>query len=108
MGSSCSYEVSGKAAPFYPDLIIVRGSGDDRSIDVLDPHHIDLADAPAKALGLAKYAAKHHEAFGRIELIIVKGDNDIRRIDLTDESKRQKVLEVKTKKHLSLLFEEFS
>lgn len=100
------YEVSGKPAGFYPDFLFVREHGEEWVVDLLDPHHIELADAPAKALGLAKYAAKHHADFGRIELIIVRGEDDIRRIDLTDEAKRDKVLAVRTKEHLALLFED--
>jgi hypothetical protein len=76
--------------------------------DLLDPHHIDLADAPAKAVGLAKFAAKHHSAFDRIELIIVRGEDDIRRVDLINEAKREKILAVHTREHLALLFEELS
>ena len=96
------------ASPFYPDFVFLRQTGETWTVDLLDPHHIDLADAPAKAVGLAKYAAKHGCEFNRIELIIVRGKEDIRRIDLIDEAKREKVLAVKTKEHLALLFEEFS
>lgn len=102
------YQVSGRPAPFYPDFVIVRLQGDELIADILDPHHIELADAPSKALGLAQFAAKHHADFGRIELIIVKGEDDIRRIDLADEANREKVLNVKTKEHLALLFDELS
>lgn len=102
------YDVSGRAAPFYPDFLFVRMRNGAWLADLLDPHHIDLADAPAKAVGLGKYSAKHHSAFNRIELIIVRGDDDIRRIDLTDEAKREKVLAVKTNEHLALLFDELA
>jgi len=47
-------------------------------------------------------------AFNHIELVIVKESADIRRIDLTDEAKRERVLAVKTKEHLSLLFEQLT
>jgi type III restriction enzyme len=102
------YEVSGKAAPFYPDLLFIRRADGGWAVDLLDPHHIDWADAPAKAVGLAKYAAKHHQDFNRVELIIVRGADEIRRIDLTDESHRERVLAVKTKEHLALLYDEFA
>jgi type III restriction enzyme len=102
------YEVSGKPAAFFPDFIFLRNRNGEWMVDILDPHHIDLADAPAKAVGLAKYAAKHHSIFNRIELIIVRGEDDIRRINLADEYQREKVLAVKTKEHLSLLFEEIT
>jgi type III restriction enzyme len=99
------HEVSGKARPFYPDFVFVRDRDGELVADLLDPHHIDLADAPAKAVGLAKYAAKHSATFNRIELIIVRGKDDIRRIDLADEAKRERVLAVKTTEHLALLFD---
>jgi hypothetical protein len=44
----------------------------------------------------------------RVELIIVRGADEIRHIDLTDESHRERVLAVKTKEHLALLFDEFA
>lgn len=100
------YEPEGQPKPFYPDFVFLSKQGDDWKCDLLDPHHIDLADAPAKAVGLAKYAAKHHASFNRIELIIIRGKDDIRRIDLTDEAKREKVLKANTKEYLALLFDE--
>ena len=99
------YEVNGKPAPFYPDFLFFRRLAGKWVVDLLDPHLIDLADAPAKAVGLAKYAAKHYSAFGRIELIIVRGDGEIRRIDLGEEQNRDMVLAVKDKAHLSHLFD---
>jgi type III restriction enzyme len=106
--STDPYEVSGKAAPFYPDFVFVRRAESGWAVDLLDPHHIDLADAPAMAVGLAKYAAKHHQDFNRVELIVVRGADEIRRIDLTDEAQRERVLAVKTKEHLALLFDQFA
>lgn len=100
------YVSSGKHTPLYPDFIFVRDKGGQLVVDLLDPHHIELADAPAKAVGLAQYAAKHADAYNRIELIIVRGDGEIRSIDLTDEAKREKVLAVRTREHLAHLFEE--
>ena len=103
-----SYEVNGRSAAFYPDFLFLHKDAAGWAVDLLDPHHIELADAPAKALGLAKYAAKHNANFNRIELIIVRDKDEIRRIDLTDEAKREKVLAVKTKEHLALLFDELA
>lgn len=100
------YMSSGKWTALYPDFIFVREKSGQMVIDLLDPHHIELADAPAKAAGLAQHAAKHPEAYDRIELIIVRGEGEIRSIDLTDEAKREKVLAVRTKEHLAHLFEE--
>ncbi len=100
------YQSSGKWAAFYPDFIFVREENGDFVVDLLDPHHVDLADAPAKAAGLAQYAARHPDAYNRIELIVVRGDGEIRRIDLSDEAKREEVIKVKTKEHLAHLFAE--
>jgi hypothetical protein len=66
---------------------------------------MEFADAPAKAAGLAQYAARHSEAYNRIELIVVEGEDEIRSIDLTDEAKRQRVATVRDKNHLAQLFE---
>ena len=66
---------------------------------------MSLADAPAKAARLAKYAAKHAPEFGRIELIIVK-DGHLRRLDLKDEKLRARVAAVRTHAHLQQLFED--
>lgn len=101
------HEREGRIRPFYPDIVVLRRDGDDLRPSLLDPHTIDLSDAPAKAVGLAKYAAKHSDAFERIELIIVRGRNrnELCRIDLVDEANRARILRVTTKAHLEDLFE---
>ena len=71
---------------------------------MLDPHRMDLEDAPAKAAGLARYADKHWHEFGRIELIIVEGD-EVRRMDLCDERVRDRVRGVNDHTHLRDLYE---
>jgi type III restriction enzyme len=71
---------------------------------LLDPHLLSLEDAPAKAAGLAEYADKHWLEFGRIELIIVEGD-EIKRLDLTDGPTRNRVRGVQTHEHLRQLYE---
>jgi len=98
------YKLGGEVKPFYPDFLIVRQEGQRLVVDLLDPHMINLADAPAKAAGLADYAAKHAMEFGRIELIIVDGD-DILRLDLKDERWRNRVRGVSTVGHLRDLFD---
>lgn len=76
----------------YPDFLVLRR---DRKgnvlIDLLEPHMTDLADAAPKAFGLAQYADAHADAFGRIEFIVLDGD-DVKRLDLADERWRKKVL----------------
>jgi type III restriction enzyme len=98
------YDEGGVCKPFYPDFLFLRRTDDGLAVDLLDPHLISATDAPGKAVGLAKYAAKHHDDFGRIQLIIVEGE-EIRRLELTDEKTREKVLGVSTATHLKQLFD---
>lgn len=97
------YELEGLRA-MYPDFLLFRNERGDVVVDILDPHLLEMADAPAKAKGLADYAAKHGHLFGRIELVIVR-DKLIRRIDLRDEEKRRRVQAVTSNQHLRLLYE---
>lgn len=89
--------------PLYPDFLIVREEGGNLVVDILDPHQDNLEDAPAKAVGLAQYAAKHAHRFGRIQLIVVDGE-EVRRLELCDETVRDQVMAVKTIEHLRALF----
>lgn len=98
------YILSGEQRALYPDFLFVRSESGELVVDLLDPHRMDLEDAPGKASGLARYADKHHDEFGRIELIIVEGD-EIRRLDLTDERVRDKVRGVGNHAHLRQLYE---
>ena len=72
-------------------------------INIIDPHHVNLADAPGKAAGLAQYAHRHGNHFGRIEIIIIEG-NKIKRLNLKDETTQQKVMQVTTREHLLQLY----
>jgi type III restriction enzyme len=100
------YLDAGECKPLYPDFLVLRDTRDGIVVDLLDPHSIDLADAPSKAAGLAQYAAKHAHEYGRIELIIVDG-NQLKRLDLADETIRNRVKGVTTHEHLRQLFELF-
>lgn len=86
------YSQGGEDRPLYPDFLVIRRTqkGDVR-VDLLEPHSTSLADSPAKALGLAKYAQDHSDDFDRIEMMIVDGDNIVG-LDLTKEQWRKKVL----------------
>ncbi|MDP9374425.1 MAG: DEAD/DEAH box helicase family protein [Chloroflexota bacterium] len=101
------YRLGGAWHAVYPDFLIVRSVGGHLVVEILDPHLLTLEDAPAKAAGLAEYAAKHAYLFGRIELIIVDG-NDVQRLDLSDERTRDRVRAVTTHEHLRQLFDSFS
>jgi len=85
------------------DFLFVRSNKGEITIDILDLHHTNLADAPAKAVGLAKYAAKHSHMFGRIELIIIV-DGKIKRLNLKVEKICNKVKAVVTREHLEQLY----
>lgn len=99
------YEVDGEDRAMYPDFLIVRSEGSGVVVDIIDPHTISLADAPAKAAGLAKFAAQHADKFGRIELIMVDGKTS-KSLDLTEETVRNKVRGVKLPEQLRKLFDE--
>jgi type III restriction enzyme len=98
------YEANGEAKPLFPDFLVVREIGQTLLVDVLDPHDPSLADAPAKAQGLAKFAQAHGPAFGRIETIAEVGGS-LRRLDLKDEQTRQRVFAAVTPAHLRALFD---
>jgi type III restriction enzyme len=97
------YTMAGEKRPVYPDLLSVHGEGEELRIDLLDPHNPDLEDAVAKAQGLAEYAKLHGHLFGRIDLII-KVDKVLKRIDLKDSAKRQKIFDARGSDALKNLY----
>jgi type III restriction enzyme len=101
------YEVDGETRPMYPDFLFIRKEKDRYVVDLVEPHTISLSDAPAKAAGLAKFAAQHADKFGRIELILLDGTG-AKRLDLTDEIVRNRVRGVKLLEQLKQLFNETS
>lgn len=87
------YSQGGEDHPQYPDFLVLRRTRKgDIVVDLLEPHMTDLADAAAKAYGLAKYADRHADQFGRIEFIVVDEDDNVVSLDLNDERWRKKVL----------------
>ncbi len=98
------YEYRGNIQPMFPDFLIIRQQANGFIIDILEPHSHNLPDNTEKAVALAKFASKHGDQFGRIELIRIVG-NQIKRLDVNDESNRQKVLAVSSNQHLDLLFQ---
>lgn len=101
-----SYQRHGEYRPFYPDFLVFRREKKKIVADILDPHESGLPDAIEKAKGLAIYAREHGSQFGRIELIVVGSDEKTRRLDLTKEVVRDKVLRLSGKDHLDQLFDE--
>jgi type III restriction enzyme len=99
------YTYRGEDRPLYPDLIIFRQSTTGLQVDLLDPHNSGLPDAVDKARGLARFAGKHGDHFGRIELIVVGSKGEIKRLDVNAERVRERVKLVETATHLDALFE---
>lgn len=99
------YEMNGETKSMYPDFIILRKEGEKIIADILEPHTTTLADAVSKAVGLAKYAEKHSEFFGRIELIDIAGGR-IKRLNVINEATNEKVKRLSTSSELNNLFEE--
>jgi type III restriction enzyme len=101
------YKMAGDDKRFFPDFIIFRELEGRIVIDILDPHSTHLPDAVPKAKGLAEYARQHGDHYERIEFIIINSKGEIKRLDLNDESIREKVLRVESKAHLEQLFEDW-
>lgn len=101
------YKKGGVWAGAYPDFLMFRRTVGGIVVDIVDPHLLSDQEAPFRAAGMADFAAKHHDFFGRIELIIVDG-NKIKRLDLIDPVVRRKVSEVTTHAHLRQLFDSVS
>jgi len=99
------YVYRGEDRPLYPDLLVFRRTSDKLHVDLLDPHNSGLPDAVEKAVGLARFAEKHGDQYGRIELISLGSQGDIRRLNVNREVVREKVKRVGTAAHLDALFE---
>lgn len=98
------YEMGKGYKGCYPDFLVIREEGGHLVPDIIDPHLLTYEDAWHRAKGLAKYADKHADKFGRIEMVRVE-DGRVDRIDLMDEVQRDRVLKVSTNDHLRELFD---
>ena len=99
---SFPYTMGGRRLPGYPDFIVVRGTADEMTFDILEPHRGE--DSVAKAKGLADFADRHGTAFGRIEMIRVEGTR-VMRLDLNDHRVRAAVMPIQSQDELIRLFE---
>lgn len=104
------YEVDGVTTSMFPDLLVVRADVRGYVFDVLEPHDPSRKDNYPKAVGLAKFAEKHGERFGRIQLIRKAKGADRRehfyRLDMGKLSIRNKVRGVTSNAELDRIFEE--
>jgi type III restriction enzyme len=98
------YTYNGEDAPMYPDFLFFRRQGDGVVVDILEPHSLHQDDSAAKAKGLADFALRHGDEFGRIELI-VKDKDKLLRLDVNQGDVRDKVRAVGDNQHLRQLFE---
>jgi len=103
------YESNGIITPMYPDLIIVRADKKGYIFDVLEPHDPSRNDNVSKAIGLARFAEKHSDEFGRIQLIRKKKGADMRehfyRLDMCKLNIRNKVRSVSSDTELDNIFD---
>jgi len=104
------YKVDGVTTSMFPDLVVVRADEHGYVFDVLEPHDPSRKDNYPKAVGLAEFAEKHGEYFGRIQLIRKAKGADRRdhffRLDMGKLSVRNKVRGVTSNEQLDRIFEE--
>lgn len=84
-----SYEKGGQPATMYPDFLVFRKVGRHIVTDILEPHSTSQADSVSKVRGLANFAAKHRDRFGRIEFLD-RVDGELTRLDLRDPVVQQR------------------
>ncbi len=98
------YQVDGTWRPMYPDMLIIRQVGTDFVFDVLEPHDDSRADNLYKAQGLALFAEKHGEKFGRIQLIRKKGDSFIR-LEMNKTAVRDRIRQAASNPAIDSIFD---
>jgi hypothetical protein len=74
-----------------PDFLLFHGDEGGVKVSIVDPHGHHLGDALPKLRGLAEFAAKHGDAFHRIEAVARLDDGKLRVLDLEEESVREAV-----------------
>lgn len=100
------YDKENERHPLYPDIVAFRKVKGKIVADLLDPHGTHIDDAVEKARGLSAYARKHGGDFGRIDLIIVNKNGQVKRLDFNDERVRDRIDRVKSKEHLEEIIED--
>jgi hypothetical protein len=88
----------GQDHPMYPDFLFFRRQGEGVVVDILEPHSLHQDDSAAKAKGLADFALRHGDEFGRIELIVKEKDK-LLRLDLNHGDVRDNVRAVSSNEH---------
>jgi len=104
------YEADGVTTSMFPDLLVVRADAHGYVFDVLEPHDPSRKDNYPKAVGLARFAERHGERFGRIQLIRKARGADRRehfyRLDMGRLNVRNKVRGITSNAELDRIFDE--
>lgn len=100
------YEKGNERHPLYPDFVVFRKVGKEIIADIYDPHGTQLDEAVEKAKGMSAFARKHGTDFGRIEMIVMDDKEQLKRLDVNNESIRDRLDAVTSKSHLDDLFQE--
>lgn len=94
----------------FPDFLVVRKDEQGFQFDILEPHDPSRNDNFAKAVGLAEFAEKHLDLFGRIELIRkvrgADGKEHYFGLDMGNATVRKKMLRVTSNDQLDQIFSE--
>lgn len=98
------YKHHSDTKPAYVDFLFFRKEGSGIVVDILEPHRQNEDDAWAKAKGLAEYAQRHGDLYGRI-CYIAKVKKQYLALDVNDTEIRTKVLGVLNNQHLMQLVE---
>ncbi len=101
--SVCIPYQMGEYRAMYPDFLVVRQQAGTRVVDILEPHDPSREDAWHKAIGLARYAAKHGDGLGRICYIVMNDDDEPVYLDVNRDDVRSEVLHVQGNEHLKAL-----
>ena len=92
-----SPEENPEHTPMYPDFIVFRSVNENVVIDIVEPHGGHLIDNLQKARGMAHFAERHGESFGRIALArLDRNTNNWIYLDLQSEEIRERVLDENT------------
>lgn len=106
------YETGGDIRPMFPDLVFVRQTRDDFTVDILEPHDASLGDNFEKAVGLARFAERHGALFGRIQLIRKQtspaGGEHYARLEINKAATIKKLLLITSNPQLDDLFANFA
>ena len=106
------YKAAGVNKPMYPDMMVVRQDTHGYIFDILEPHDSSRADNYPKAKGLAEFAQKHANAYGRIQLIRkligADGASHFYRLDLTNITIQRKVMAINSNEELDNIFNELA